>query len=205
MKLLIIGPQASGKGTQANKIAKKLGIPHLSSGDMLREEKRSGSELGKEIEEMIDRGALVPNEMIWKMIKKRLDAHPEGWILDGFPRRRQQADILDAEYKLDNVILLDVHDEVCLDRISGRRICPVCGKNYHIHFQPPKQEGICDKEGAKLIQRADDNVQAVKKRLATYHEKTKPLAAHYEEILIRVNGDQTIDEVWKELQEKLGI
>lgn len=205
MKLLIIGPQASGKGTQAQFIAKKLSIPHLSSGDMLREEKKSDSPLGKEIATMIDQGIFVPNEMIWKMIEKHLKEHPEGWILDGFPRRQQQADILDKEYRLDKVILLDVPDKVCLERISGRRVCPKCGKNYHIKYNPPKEEGICDRDGHKLRQRADDHEAAVKKRLATYHEKTKPLATHYKDILVHIDGNRGIEEVWEDLQKRLGI
>ncbi len=204
MKLLIIGPQASGKGTQADLLAKRLGAPHLSSGDMLRAEKKSGSELGKEIAAMIDKGTLVPDEMIWAMIKKELDAH-DAWILDGYPRREEQAEMQDKEHAPDKVIILEVSDEVCIQRISGRRICDTCGRDYHIKYKPPQKEGVCDVEGGKLVQRPDDNEEAVKKRLADYHAQTEPLLEHYADRLVWINGDQGIQEVWHEIEKKLGI
>ncbi len=203
MKLLIIGPQASGKGTQANRIAKHYGIPHFSTGDLLRAEKASGSALGREIAARIDQGEMVPDELIWNMVKPHLDAHPEGWILDGYPRTIRQAEILDDEVSIDHVILLDVPDEVCIERISGRRICTRCGHIYHLKYSPPRREGVCDLDGAPLKLRADDTPAAVKKRLADYHLKTAPLIDHYAAKLIRIDGRPGIEEVWTSLRAAL--
>jgi len=205
MKFLIIGPQGSGKGTQADLLAKRLGIPHISSGDLLRAEKQSGSVLGKEIAAMIDKGELVPDTMIWEMIKARLSEHPEGWLLDGYPRQLSQAETLDAYQAPDTVLVLDVPDEVCVERISGRRVCETCGRDYHIKYKPPKEPGKCDVDGSRLVQRTDDYPEAVRKRLADYHAKTAPLIEHYGDKIVRVNGDQGIQDVWQEIQKKLGI
>ncbi len=205
MKLLLIGPQASGKGTQAEFVSKRLNVPHLSSGNMLREEKKSGSELGLEIAGYIDKGALVPDKTIWAMIKKQLEAHPEGWLLDGFPRTASQAATVDKYSAPDKVILLEVPDLVCVERISGRRVCTQCGKEYHVKYKPPKKEGACDLDGAKLVQRDDDYPEAVAKRLADYHSKTAPLIKHYGAKVVTIDGNQGIQEVWNEIQTKLGI
>ncbi len=203
MKLLIIGPQASGKGTQADLIAKRLNIPHLSSGDMLREEKRSGSELGKKIASIIDKGELVPDELIWHMINHHLKQHPEGWILDGFPRRLDQAKLLDRHEPPEKVLLLEVPDAVGIERIAGRRICETCGKDYHIKYKPSKEDGVCDADGGRLIQRTDDYPEAVAKRLADYHKQTEPLIHHYERKVVRIDGNKGIEEVWKDIQRRL--
>ena len=203
MKYFVIGPQGSGKGTQAVHLAKKFDIPHLGAGDMLRAEKASGSDLGKEIAALIDRGKLVPSEMVWTMVKQQLEQHPEGWILDGYPRTLDQADLLDEEHKPDTVILLDVHDEVCVARIEGRRICPVCSKNYHIEYHKPKEAGKCDDDGAALEHRTDDTEKRVRRRLEIYHNKTKKLVDHYADRLVHINGDQEIPVVWAEIEEKL--
>jgi len=205
MKLLIIGPQASGKGTQADLIAKRLNIPHLASGDLLREEKRSGSELGKEIAAIIDKGDLVPGKIIWEMLHHRIKHHPEGWILDGFPRRVDQAKLIDKHETPEKVILIEIPDEVCIERIAGRRICSVCGKDYHVKYKPPKQEGVCDVDGGNLIQRADDYREAVEKRLQIYHEQTEPVIEHYDSKVVKINGNQGIEEVWREIQRKLNL
>ncbi len=205
MKLLIIGPQASGKGTQADLIAKRLGVPHLSSGDLLREEKRSGSPLGNEIAALIDKGELLPDMLVWEMIRKRLAEHPEGWVLDGFPRTTSQAAMLDAYQTPEKVVLLDVQDAVCIDRITGRRVCAACGKDYHIKYKPPKREGVCDNDGKELVQRGDDHPDAVRRRLADYHAKTEPLLHRYQDRLIKIKGDQGIQEVWAEIRKRMGI
>ncbi len=205
MRLLIIGPQASGKGTQADLLAKRLGVPHLSSGDMLREEKQRGTPLGKEIAAMIDKGTLVPDGTVWRMIEARLEEHPEGWLLDGYPRNASQAATLDAYAAPEKVLLLEVPDAVCIERISGRRICETCGHDYHVKYKPPKESGKCDIDGGKLVHRTDDYPEAVRQRLAAYHEQTAPLVAHYGRKVIRVNGDQGIQDVWAEVQQKLGI
>lgn len=205
MQLIIIGPQASGKGTQADFIAKRLNIPHLSSGDMLREESRSTTDFGKKIAKLIDEGELVPDDMIWHMIHRHLKHHSEGWILDGFPRRIEQAKLLDKHQPPEKVVLLEVSDETCIERIAGRRICEKCGRDYHIKYKPPKTEGVCDVDGGRLIMRTDDYPSAVAKRLADYHSQTEQLITHYKEKLVRINGEQGIEEVWQEIQRRLHI
>lgn len=205
MRLVIIGPQASGKGTQADLIAKRLGIPHVSSGELLREEKRSGSALGREIAALIDNGSLVPDDLIWRMLERKLTGHPEGWILDGYPRTESQAALLAEAYDPDQVILLEVPEQVSVERISGRRICETCGHDYHVKYKPPKRPGTCDADGGRLVQRADDQPEAIKRRLQAYHEKTEPLLRRYQKRLLRINGDQGIEEVWHEIRKKLKI
>ncbi len=205
MRLLIIGPQASGKGTQAERLAKRLNVPHLSSGDMFRAEQQSGSELGKKIGALINAGELVPDDLTWAMVRARLAEHPSGWILDGYPRTMAQAELLDAYAKPEKVLVLEVSDAVCIERIAGRRICPTCGRDYHVKYKPPKKPGFCDDDNTRLIQRPDDTEEAVQRRLATYHEQTEPILERYADRLVRVNGEQGIEEVWSEIQEKLGI
>jgi len=205
MRILLIGPQASGKGTQGDLLAKKLGVRHLATGDLFRAEKQAGTELGKRITMSIDAGELVPDEVTWKMIKAHLDEQRGGWVLDGFPRTLNQAELLDAYAKPEKVVVLDTPDEICIERISGRRICETCGKEYHSKYKPPKQQGVCDVDGSRLIQRPDDNEEAVKRRLEIYHEQTEPLLAHYVDRLVRVDGSPGIDEVWQEIERKLGI
>lgn len=202
MKLLIIGPQASGKGTQADMIAKRLGIPHISSGDIFRQHIRGKTELGLRVKSVIEGGQLVPDDLTWEVVKSALAEH-EGWILDGYPRTIPQAELLDADAAVDRVLLLDVPDATSIERISGRRICPTCGRDYHIKFKPPKQEGICDEDGARLEQRSDDTPDSVQKRLAAYHEQTEPLIAHYGDKVVPINGDQGIQEVFHEIEQRL--
>jgi adenylate kinase len=205
MRLLIIGPQASGKGTQADMLAKRLNIPHLSTGGMFRDEIRSGSALGGKLASFMDKGMLVPDDVVWKMLKAHLVEHPEGWVLDGYPRNAAQTAPLDAVAQPEKVLLLEVPDAVCLERISGRRICAACGQDYHITYKPPKREGVCDLDGGKLLHRADDYPEAVRKRLQTYHASTAPLLKHYAKRLVRINGDQGIREVWAEIKKKLRV
>ncbi len=202
MKLVIIGPQGSGKGTQAVFLAKRLGAQHLSPGEILREEERRGTRVGREAGALIREGRLLPDELVWSMLKPRLGKE---WILDGFPRTLAQARLLDAEAPPDKVLLLEVPDAVCVERISGRRVCELCGREYHVKYKPPRAAGKCDVDGGRLVQRADDNEAAVRRRLAAYHEKTEPLLAHYADRLVRVNGDQSIKGVWQEIREKLGL
>ncbi len=203
MNILVIGPQASGKGTQADLLAKKLGVPHLSTGDLFRAEKRTA--LGRRIAAIMDAGELVPDEVTWQMIKAHLDEEGDGWVLDGFPRTLNQAALLDAHAAPDKVLVLDTPDEICIERISGRRICETCGKDYHVKYKPPKRADVCDLDGGELVQRPDDNEEAVKRRLATYHEQTEPLLIHYADRLITVDGSPGIDDVWQSIQEKLGL
>lgn len=205
MKFLIIGPQASGKGTQADLAAKRLNVPHLATGELLREEIRAGTDLGKQVATIITKGILVPDKLIWELLHRKLKQHPEGWILDGFPRNKEQAKLLDKHAPPEKVILLEVSDSVCVERISGRRICETCGKDYHLKYKPSKKDGVCDIDNGRLVQRADDHPEAIAKRLAAYHEQTEPLVKHYGARVVRINGDQGIEEVWSELQRRVGL
>lgn len=205
MNYIIIGPQASGKGTQANLLAEKLRIKHISTGDILRAEKKSGSKLGNKLKAYMEKGLLVPDKIIDEVVDKVLKDNPGGIIFDGYPRDEEQAKHLDKITKIKKVIFLEVPDDVSISRISGRRICTKCGKDYHIIFKPSKKEGICDDCNVKLIQRADDKPEAIKVRLATYHKQTEPLLEHYDKKVMRINGDQSIQGVKEDIFEKLKL
>ncbi len=205
MKLLIFGPQGSGKGTQAEKLAKKLGIDHVSTGELLRKHVREKTELGKKVEVYMNKGVLVPPELNIQVLQEGIGGK-KGFILDGFPRNTEQAESLNYITDIDKAILLEVPDEISIKRISGRRVCGN-GHEYHVKFLPPKVEGICDIDGLPLKKRSDDEEDAIKQRLKIYHESTEPVIRHYEDQgkLVRINGDQSIDEVFKEIQKKLNI
>ena len=203
MNLVILGPPGAGKGTQAIRLAEAFSLKHLSSGDVLRAERAKGSELGQKVGEFMDAGALVPDEIIVDAILAQLeDLGGQGVLLDGFPRTVAQANSLDvaltkAGKKVDLVPSLQVPDEPIVDRITGRRTCPTCNGVYHVVTLPPKQEGVCDKDGTALIQRPDDTAEVVKKRLSAYHEQTAPVEAYYRDkgVLAEVDGTQDIDAV----------
>ena len=200
MRILFIGPQASGKGTQAKIIAEKLQIPHISTGDMLR---TSTGELKKLADSYILQGKLVPSNIVMKMIKERT-ANPDcknGFIIEGFPRNMEQALAFDKLIKLDKVIEISISDNEAIKRLSGRLTCNNCGSVFNENTNPPKQTGICDKCHSKLIKRADDTEEAIKKRLHTYHAETEPILKHYASI--KINGEQSIDKVTKYILKKL--
>ena len=195
MKLIFLGPPGAGKGTQAVKIAERYGIAHISTGDMLRAEMREGTELGKAAKDLIDRGELVPDDVILGMVKNRIqqDDCKNGFLFDGFPRTIAQAEALGKISGIDFVINLDVPTERLISRISGRRMCPECGAAYHTSKHPgPK----CDC-GATLYQRDDDKEETVRNRLVVYERSTKPLIEYYEKkgLLHTVNGDADVDVV----------
>lgn len=198
MDLILMGAPGAGKGTQSAKISEKWNIPAISTGDILRAAIKSGSELGRSAKSYIDAGQLVPDEVVIGLIQERL-ASPEcknGFILDGFPRSIPQAEALDAMgINIDVVLSLSVEDEVIVERMSGRRVC-ACGASYHVQSNPPKREGVCDKCGAELVIRSDDNPETVKKRLKTYHEQTEPLEAYYASKgkLVRVEGRDSVSD-----------
>ncbi|MBR2906653.1 MAG: adenylate kinase [Clostridia bacterium] len=198
MDLILMGAPGAGKGTQAARISEKWQIPAISTGDILRAAIKSGSELGKAAKGYIDAGQLVPDDVVIGLIQERL-ASPEcknGFILDGFPRSIPQAEALDAMgVNIDVVLSLTVDDEVIIERMSGRRVC-ACGASYHVQSNPPKREGVCDKCGAELVIRSDDNPETVKKRLKTYHEQTEPLEAFYaaKGKLVRVAGRDNVED-----------
>ncbi|NQU97887.1 adenylate kinase [Candidatus Woesearchaeota archaeon] len=204
MRLIIFGPQASGKGTQAIQIVNKLNIPQISTGNIFRENIKNKTELGKQAEQILSQGILMSDEITNKIVEERLsrDDCKNGFILDGYPRTRPQAEFLDnLQYKIDAVINLQISQEEIIKRISARRVCVDCKTNFNLIYIQPKQEGICDKCGGKLVQREDDKPEAIKKRLETYHEKTEPLLKFYEEkeILKNINGEQPMDTVLKEI------
>ena len=198
MDLILMGAPGAGKGTQSAKISEKWQIPAISTGDILRAAIKSGSELGVAAKSYIDAGQLVPDEVVIGLIKERL-ASPEcknGFILDGFPRSIPQAEALEAMgVNIDVVLSLTVDDNVIVERMGGRRVC-ACGASYHVQDNPPKVEGVCDKCGAELIIRADDNPETVLKRLETYHKQTEPVESYYEAKgkLIRVAGREEVED-----------
>ena len=204
--LVFLGPPGAGKGTQAKRLANDLGLVHISTGDILREAVKNQTPLGKKAKEYMDRGELVPDDLIIALIEEVMP--PEGGVIfDGFPRTIAQAEALDRMLsrkglKLDAVVLFDVPDEVVVERLSGRRVCPSCGAVYHIKFNPPKEDEICDRCGAKLIQREDDREEVVRNRLEVYRKQTAPLIEYYEGkgILIRLDASKDIEEVYQQLR-----
>ena len=207
-----MGLPGAGKGTQAEKINEQYNIPHISTGDMFRLAIKEGTDLGKEAKAFMDQGALVPDEVTVGIVKERLGKADcaNGFLLDGFPRTIAQAEALEAiltelNQTIDHVIHVDVPEENLVERLTGRRVCPTCGTTYHVMYNPPAKEGICDKDGSALIQRDDDKPATVKKRLAVNIEQTKPLLDFYQGkgYLTTVNGDQEIDDVFRGIQATL--
>jgi adenylate kinase len=199
-KIVILGPQASGKGTQADFLAKQYKIPHISTGDILRQEVKKKTVFGKYVSHLINSGILVPDKYINEIIKKRLrrkDAR-KGFVFDGYPRNLSQAKVLSKETDLDMVIELQILDKISIMRISGRRVCS-CGRIYHLEFDPPRKEGVCDSCGKKLIFRKDEAPKAIKKRLLIYHKQTEPLVKYYQKkgILVKIDGRPRIPVVNK--------
>lgn len=215
-RVVILGAPGAGKGTQARRIAKKHGWPHISTGDIFRSHLEERTAIGQKIESFMRAGQLVPDDLACRIIGERL-AKPdcaEGYILDGFPRSLPQAKTFDQvlaerRERLDVVVLLEVDDEEIVDRLTGRRTCPNCGKIYNLKFNPPKSDMICDKpgcEGARLVQREDDREDTVRQRLRVYHDTTEPLIHHYEDagLLGRVDGaGHTLDAIEKKIQAML--
>jgi adenylate kinase len=214
MKLVLLGAPGAGKGTQAKHLQEKYNSVQLSTGDMLRAEIASGGEIGRNAKELIDAGALVPDQMIIDMIAGRIDTDDcaNGFILDGFPRTTRQAEALDAMLvekglKLDHVIEIRVDDEAMVQRITGRYTCAECGAGYHDTFQRPKVDGVCDTcGGTRFTRRSDDNAATVRARLKAYHEKTAPILSYYgKKGMVRtVDGMASIDEVTRQLERIVG-
>lgn len=199
MKLVLLGAPGAGKGTQASNLAELLQIPHISTGDIFRANLREQTPLGMKAKSYMDQGLLVPDELTVDLVMDRLSAGDcqKGYILDGFPRTLVQADALGARERLDAAVNIHVPDEAIVDRMGGRRVCPVCGESFHVKYNPPKQEGVCDKCGAELIIRQDDVPETVQKRLCVYHEQTAPLIDYYEKqgILVTVDGTTSPENV----------
>lgn len=210
MNLILVGPPGAGKGTQGEILSKKLNVDTISTGAMLRAAIKNGTELGKLADEYINEGKLVPDEVIIGLVKERLN-EPDcknGFILDGFPRTVAQAQALkDSEIRIDKVLSIEVEDEEIIDRLSARRECSKCAAPYHIVYNKPQVEGICDKCGAPLIQRADDNPETIKKRLNVYHEQTEPIKDFYAEegILVIAYGQDEVKDTTSEVFKALGL
>ena len=213
MKLLIMGRPGAGKGTQAANIKDYYKIPHISTGDMFRAAMKNETKLGLEAKKYMEKGLLVPDEVTIGIVEERLleDDCKNGFLLDGFPRTIAQAEALDAfltknGVKLDAVLDVNVPAEILVRRMVGRRVCKTCGATFHVEFNAPKVEGICDNCGAKLIQRPDDTEETAVNRLAVYDENTAPLLDFYakKNLLKTVNGDQPLDKVFDDIKEVLG-
>ncbi len=210
MKLLFLGAPGAGKGTQADIIAKKLSIPTISTGNILRAAIKNRTPVGIRAAEYMDKGALVPDEVIIGIVNERL-SEPDcanGYILDGMPRTLPQAEALEkAGIELDAAVSIDVPDEVIVNRMGGRRTCPACGASFHVTANPPKAEGICDACGAELTIRKDDAPETVLQRLATYHEQTEPLIGFYTERgkIRHVDGTAGLEDTTKAIEAALGI
>lgn len=212
LNLVLLGPPGSGKGTQGERLNEDLRLPYYATGDILRAAVREETELGKTAKEYMDRGDLVPDEVIVGVIAERIDSSEarDGFILDGFPRTTPQAEALDAKLTelgraVTAVLLIDVSDDEVVRRLGGRRTCVANGHVFHVEFQPPQQEGVCDIDGSELIVRDDDKPEVIRKRLQTYHEKTEPLVSYYDtrSLLRRIDGEATPDEVADQVRRTL--
>jgi adenylate kinase len=208
MNLLIIGAPGAGKGTMSELILEKYHLVHVSTGDMLRAAVKAGTPVGLKAQEYMNKGALVPDEVIHDIITERLsqDDMEAGFLFDGYPRTENQAIDLDSILKeigkkIDCVINLNIADEELIKRITGRRLCPVCGEIYNIYYKPTVKEGICDKCGAELIQRKDDNLESLEVRLSEYHKNTQPVIEYYEKsgLVRHVDASNSVDKVFEDI------
>src|SRR5207237_676060 len=205
MNMILLGAPGAGKGTQADRLREDFGLPHIATGNMLRQEIANGSELGEQAKRFMDAGELVPDDVMVDMICRRIedDDARDGFLLDGFPRNKEQSKALEEALdrlgrRLTAALLIEVPDEEVVRRLAGRRVCV---KNpahvYHVEFDPPKHEGVCDQDGSRLVQREDDREETIRRRLQIYHEQTEPLLAHYDDagLLRRFDGRRSAEEV----------
>jgi adenylate kinase len=212
LNLILLGPPGSGKGTQGERLQNDFALPYYATGDILRAAVKEGSELGRQAKEYMDRGDLVPDEVIIAMIGERVQSEEasDGFILDGFPRTVPQAEALDEEMEdlgrgITAVLLIDVPDEEVVRRLGGRRTCEQGGHVYHLEFNPPEKEGVCDVDGSKLIVRDDDRPEVIRNRVEQYKSKTEPLVSYYEDrgLLHRVDGASPPERVEEEIQAQI--
>ncbi len=210
MRVVLMGPPGAGKGTQAKRLAESFGMAHLSSGDIFRAEKASGSQLGAKLAQYMNAGQLVPDDMVVDVMAKAVtqSSAAGGLLLDGFPRTVAQAEALDAQLAragkpLDAVVVITAGDDEIVERITGRRSCPKCGKIYHIKYMPPKSDGVCDLDGTPLVQRSDDKEEVVRQRLAAYYKQTQPVISYYRRAagakVVEIDGMASPDEVTKKM------
>ena len=207
LRIVLLGPPGAGKGTQAQKLVEHFQVPQISTGDILRAERKTGSAIGKEAQSFMDSGKLVPDDLILRLVERELEKGIQGYILDGFPRTIPQAEALDAKLKdrklpLEKAVELTADYKEIVRRATGRRSCPNDGAMYHIESNPPKKPGICDKDGATLVQRPDDQEATVMKRLEEYESKTAPLRPFYEKTgrLVRIDGVGDIDQIFQRIK-----
>lgn len=208
MKLILLGAPGAGKGTHAEVICKKWNIPSISTGNILREAVKNQTELGNKAKSYMESGKLVPDQLVIEILQERIRKKDceNGFILDGFPRTVAQAEALEEmNVSIDRVLDIEVEDEKILERLSGRRVCEDCGASYHVSFRPPKEEGVCDLCGGKVVQRKDDQPETVKDRLCVYHEQTEPLKDYYQDkgILTVVLGQEEMEETSRLVLEAL--
>ena len=213
LRTVLLGPPGAGKGTQAVRIVEKYNVPHISTGDIFRENIKNGTELGKKAQEYMNKGELVPDDLVIEIATTRLlaDDCKEGFLLDGFPRTVYQAEKLDAfleehGMKLDKVIDIEVEKEELITRLTGRRVCKACGASFHVVNIPPKTEGICDNCGGELFQRADDTIETVENRIEVYNQQTMPLVDYYTAAgnIAVIDGALALDTVFDAIVEAIG-
>jgi adenylate kinase len=201
--VLLLGPPGAGKGTQSANVADEYDVPHVTTGDALRANKDMETEYGTP-REFMEAGELVPDPVVNEIVAEALSAG-EGYVLDGYPRNTDQADYLADITTLDVVAFLSVSESELVERLTGRRVCEECGANYHVEFNPPEEEGVCDECGGELVQRDDDTEDTVRERIRVYHENTEPVVEYYREagVLEEIDGEGTPEEVWSELRETI--
>ena len=200
-RILLLGPPGAGKGTQSTRLAEEYGLDHITTGDALRANKEMETEYGTPGEYM-DAGELVPDPVVNEIVVTALE-DADGFVLDGYPRNLEQAEYLSEQTDLDTVLFLAVPEEELVDRLTGRRVCSECGATYHVRFDPPEEEGVCDVCGGELVQREDDTEETVRERLRVYRENTEPVVEHYREegSLVEVDGEGTPDEVFDRIRD----
>ena len=203
--MIIMGVQGSGKGTQAALLCERFNLKHITTGEIFRYHLKMQTELGKKAQVYIDKGNLVPDELVFEIVASELENSPNGFILDGFPRTVAQAEYLMKQYKIDHVFYLELSDEIAIRRIGSRRVCKSCGANYNIYTLKPKVDGICDQCGGEVIIRSDDTPEAISIRIAKFHEETDVLSSYFDNlgILDRINANQSIDAVDQEIMKYL--
>jgi adenylate kinase len=213
MNIILIGPPGAGKGTQAKRMIDRLGVPQISTGDMFRAAVKDGTPMGKKAKEYMDKGALVPDEVVIGVVNERFGKPDckKGFILDGFPRTQEQAKALDGLLKklgtkLDHVVVIEVPDDFLVDRLTGRRTCRGCNYMHHIKYDPPKKPGVCEKCGGELYQRDDDKEETIRQRLKTYHDQTSPLIKYYstQGVVRKIDGTASMEQVQNAIKTAIG-